>query len=162
MKVNQDTIMHLALNATQGHKRSYPTSYYQPEYNPPGSKLLSHISFPDSCCALQANIFAISGGSPSRSVAWSWSWALELHSRSDTHHSPFFVGSSKWFDLEKASAFTFSIPFLWITMNSNWAKSANQCWKILSSDFMLTMYSKLDASVWTVLQDMLPSLHAPY
>ena len=47
--------MHLALNASQGHKRSYPTSYYQPEYNPPGSKLSSHVSFPDSCCALQAN-----------------------------------------------------------------------------------------------------------
>ena len=28
----------LALNVTQGHKRSYPTSYYQTGHNPPGSK----------------------------------------------------------------------------------------------------------------------------
>ena len=37
IKVNQDTT-HLALNATQGHKRSYPTSYYQTGHKPLGSK----------------------------------------------------------------------------------------------------------------------------
>ena len=34
--INQDTT-HQALNARQGHKRSYPKSYYQPGHNPPGS-----------------------------------------------------------------------------------------------------------------------------
>ena len=34
IKVNQDTTQ--ALNATQGHKRNYSTSNYQPEQNQPG------------------------------------------------------------------------------------------------------------------------------
>ena len=37
------------------------------------------------------------------------------------------VGSSKCLALDKASALTFSLPFLCITMNSNWASSAYQC-----------------------------------
>ena len=39
-----------AINATQGNKTSYPTSYYQPGHNPPGSKCHTghQRSFPTS------------------------------------------------------------------------------------------------------------------
>ena len=35
--INKDTT-HQALNARQGHKRSYPKNYFQQGHNPPGYK----------------------------------------------------------------------------------------------------------------------------
>ena len=91
--------------------------------------------------------WAISAGSPPRSeekIVLSSPTSLSISFSSFSS----FVGSSKWSYLENASAkFTFLIPFLLITMNSNWANSGNQCGKMLLSDFILTMYFRLDASV---------------
>ena len=85
---------------------------------------------------------AISAGSHSRSVAYV---ILSSPTSLSAWYSSFssFVGTSQGSDLDNASMLTFSISFLCITMNSYWAKSANQCWKMLSSDFMLTIYFRL-------------------